>query len=58
LAGIAVRDDPVLELVILVDEPELATGLEDCFSREAEVITLDIAQRETWWRLPGTSARP
>lgn len=47
LAGIPVRDDLVLELARLVDDPELAIRLEDCYGRDVKVLGLDIPERET-----------
>jgi hypothetical protein len=47
LAGIAVRDDLILELARLVDDDSLADKLEDCYGREVKVLALDIAERET-----------
>ena len=47
LAGIPVRDDDVLELARLVDDPELAAKLEDAFGRTVKVLALTISERET-----------
>jgi hypothetical protein len=47
LAGIALRDDLILELAGLVDDDSLADRLEDCYGRDVKVLALDIAERET-----------
>jgi hypothetical protein len=47
LAGIAVRDDLILELARLVNDDTLADKLEDCYGREVKVLALDIPGRET-----------
>jgi hypothetical protein len=47
LAGIPVRDDAVLGLARLVDDPDLADKLEDAYRREVKVLALTIAERET-----------
>ncbi len=47
LAGIPVRDDLILELARLVDDPELEDRLETAYGREVKVLGLDIAERET-----------
>jgi hypothetical protein len=47
LAGIPIRDDLVLELARLVDDPQLADRLEDAFQRDVRVLALTIPDRET-----------
>ncbi len=47
LAGIPVRDELILELARLVDDPELADRLETAHGREAKVLALDIPELET-----------
>ena len=47
LAGIPIRDDLVLELARLVDDPTLAERLEDNYGRMTRVIALTILERET-----------
>jgi hypothetical protein len=47
LAGIPVRDQAVLDLARLVDDPDLAAKLEDAYRREVTVLALTIPERET-----------
>ena len=47
LAGIQIPDHLVLELARLVDDPNLADRLEDCYRREVRVLGLGIDERET-----------
>ena len=47
LAGILIRDDLVLELARVVDDPALAERLEDNYGRMTRVIALTIPERET-----------
>jgi Flp pilus assembly pilin Flp len=47
VAGIPVRDEAVLELARLVDDPELAAKLEENYSRGTNVLALTIAERST-----------
>ena len=47
LAGIPVRDDDVLELARLVDDPELAAKLEDAFGQMVKMLAMTIPERET-----------
>ena len=47
LAGIPIRDDLILELARLVDDPELAERLEDAWGRDVKLLALSIAERET-----------
>jgi hypothetical protein len=47
LAGLPVRDELVLELARLVDDPDLARRLEDAFGRMVKVFALTIRDRET-----------
>ena len=48
LAGVPVRDDAILELArLLDDDPQLATRLEDAWSRDIRVFALTIPERET-----------
>ena len=47
LAGIPVRDDLVLELARLVDDPDLEHRLEDAYGRDVRVLALTIPDRET-----------
>ena len=47
VAGIPIRDEAVLELARLVDDPELATKLEENYSRGTKVLALTIPERET-----------
>ena len=47
LAGIPVRDELLLELARLVDEPQLAERLETTWSRETRVLGLTVPERET-----------
>jgi len=47
LVGLPVRDDLVLELARLVDDPKLADRLEDCYRRDVNVLALELEERET-----------
>lgn len=47
IAGIKIRDEAVLELARLVDDPDLATKLEDAHNRDVKVLALTIPERET-----------
>ena len=47
LAGIHVRDEAILELARLVDEPDLASKLEANYSRGTKVLALTIPERTT-----------
>jgi hypothetical protein len=47
LAGIPVRDQAVLDLARLVDDPLLADRLEAAHRREARILALEISERET-----------
>jgi hypothetical protein len=47
LAGIPVRDEAVLELARLVDDPALADKLETAYARETRILALTIPERET-----------
>ena len=47
VSGIPIRDELILELARLIDDPELATRLEDCYGRDVKVLGLSIAERET-----------
>ena len=47
LAGIPGRDDDVLELAHLVDDPDLAARLEDAYASMTKVLALTIPERET-----------
>ena len=47
LAGVPVRDQAVLELARLVDDPDLADRLETAYGRETKVLALTIPERET-----------
>jgi hypothetical protein len=47
LAGIPIRDDAVLELARLVDDPALAERLEDAYRRKVKILALEIPERET-----------
>jgi hypothetical protein len=47
VAGIPVRDEAILELARLVDDPELATKLDDNYSRETKMLALTIPERST-----------
>ena len=46
LAGVAIRDELVLELARLVDDDELASRLETAYGRMTKVLALTIAARE------------
>jgi hypothetical protein len=46
LAGIPIRDELVLELARLVDDPSLAERLEDDYGRMTRVLALTIPERE------------
>jgi hypothetical protein len=47
LAGIPIRDELVLELARLVDDPDLAERLEQNYGRMTKVFALTIPERET-----------
>jgi len=47
LAGVPIRDDAVLELARLVDDPDLAAKLEGAYRRGAKILALEIPERET-----------
>jgi hypothetical protein len=47
LAGIPIRDDSVLELARLVDDPDLADRLETAYGSMTKVLALTILERET-----------
>ena len=47
VAGIHVRDEAILELARLVDEPDLASKLEANYSRGTKVLALTIPERTT-----------
>jgi len=47
LAGIPIRDDAILELARLVDDPDLADKLESAHRREVKILALEIRERET-----------
>lgn len=47
VAGLPLRDELILELARLVDDPDLAKRLENCHSRDVKVLALDIPVRET-----------
>jgi len=47
LAGIPIRDEAVLELARLVDDPLLAGKLEAAYERETKILALTISERET-----------
>jgi hypothetical protein len=47
LAGLPVRDDLILELARLVDDPQLADRLERAYGDRIRILALDIAERET-----------
>jgi hypothetical protein len=47
LAGIPVSGDAILELARLVDDPALATKLEDAYGRDVKILALEIRERET-----------
>jgi len=47
VAGIRLRNEAVLELARLIDDPNLATKLEDAHRREVKVLALTIPERET-----------
>ena len=46
LAGIPIRDELVLELARLVDDPNLADRLETGYARDTRVLALTIPERE------------
>ncbi len=46
VAGIPLRDETVLELARLVNDPGLAHKLEDAYRREVKVLALTIPERE------------
>jgi hypothetical protein len=47
LAGIPVRDQAILDLARLVDDPLLADKLESAHGREVKVLGLEISERMT-----------
>jgi hypothetical protein len=47
VAGIPVRDESILELARLVEDPDLARRLEDAYGRMTKILGLSIAERET-----------
>jgi len=47
LAGIPIRDDAILELARLVDDPDLADKLEAAHRSEVKILALEITERET-----------
>jgi hypothetical protein len=47
LAGIPVRDEAVLALARLVDDPSLASKLEDAYRRDLKILGLTIPERVT-----------
>ena len=47
VAGIPIRDELILKLARLVDDPELASRLEDCYGRDVKVLGLSIPESET-----------
>ena len=47
LAGIPLRDDALLELARLVDDPALAEKLETAYGRGVRILALEISERET-----------
>ena len=47
VAGIPVREEAILELSRLVDDPDLATKLDENYSRGTKVLALTIAERST-----------
>lgn len=47
LAGIPVRDEAILELARLVDDPALAAKLEGAYSHQVKILALEIHERET-----------
>jgi hypothetical protein len=47
LAGIPIRDEAILELARLVDDPNLAGKLEDAYRRDVKILALEITERET-----------
>ena len=47
VACIRLRDEAVLELARLVDDPVLATKLEEAHNRDVRVLGLTIPERET-----------
>ena len=47
LAGIPIRDQAVLELAPLVDDPDLGAKLESAYSRGARILALEIHEHET-----------
>lgn len=46
LAGIPVRDEAILELARLVDDPLLADKLESAYGRQVKILALEIPERE------------
>ena len=47
MAGLPVRDELVLELARLVDDPDPSGRLEDAFGRMVRVFALTVSERET-----------
>jgi hypothetical protein len=47
VAGIPIRDELVLELAGLVDDPELADRLESAYNREVKILEIEIPERDT-----------
>jgi hypothetical protein len=47
LAGLPVRDELILELARLVDDPDLADRLERAYGDRIRILALDIPERET-----------
>lgn len=47
LAGVPVRDQAILDLARLVDDPLLAAKLEGAYGRGAKILALEIPERET-----------
>jgi hypothetical protein len=46
LAGVPVRTDLVRELARTVDDPDLATKLQDAVVRDVKIIALDFGERD------------
>jgi hypothetical protein len=47
VAGVPIRDEAVLELARLVDDPDLAGKFETAYGRETKVLALTIPESET-----------
>ena len=47
VAGIPVRDEAILDLARLVDDPDLAAKLDENYSRGTKVLALTIPERTT-----------